>query len=299
MALAPAVVASLCRAAGGAGRPCAQPSPRPVFRPIPSTTLPIAGLPLLFLLAAPPSLAQEPDSAATPESAVAAETPPAPLPPPGEMARCKRLIDAGLYAAARMRLEPIVEQHPKWARAAALLGLTYFKESRFAAAEPLFARALAADAEEIAVRPIYGWTLYSLGELDAAEAMFQSLLDRMPDYAPAHYALGVIHLDRDAVDAARRRFETTVRLAREQDDPPMEGRAHARLGDLYVRLDELEKARRELETALELFPREAEAQFKLSRVLQRLGDAEGAAAARERFERMREEAPGPTGPPSR
>ena len=216
--------------------------------------------------------------------------PPAPLPPPGEMARCKRLIDAGLYQAARMRLEPIVEAHPGWARAVALLALTYYRESRFEVAAPLFARALAADPEEIAIRPLYGWSLYSLGELDAAEAMFRSLIERKPGYAPAHYALGVIHLDRDETGAARERFETAVRLASEQSDPPMAGRAHARLGDLSVRLGDLARAKRELETAVELFPREAEALFKLSRVLQRLGDEEGAAAALARFEAARSEA---------
>lgn len=264
------------------------------FRPMRFATFihrrhgPLAGGLLgLFLLLMPVA------SPAQPPAASEESTTHAPLPPPGEMARAKRLIDAGLYEAARARLEPIVEQHPGWARATALLALTYYKESRFAQAEPLFARALEADPREIAIRPFYGWTLYSLGKLDAAEEMFRSLLGPMPDNAPAHYALGVIHRDRDEVDAARQRFETTVRLAAEQDDPPMEGRAHARLGDLYVRLDDLETAKRELERAVELFPDEVEALFKLSRVLQRLGDPDGAAAARQRFEEAKARVRGP------
>jgi tetratricopeptide (TPR) repeat protein len=214
------------------------------------------------------------------------------------MARCKGLIDAGLYGAARARLEPIVDRHPGWARATALLALTYYKENRFEAAVPLFAKALEADPREIAVRPLYGWSLYSLGELDAAEEMFESLLERKPDYAPAHYALGKIHLDRDQVDAARAHFERTVGLATEQGDPAMAGRAHARLGDLHVRLGDLEAAKRELELAVALFPDEYQALFKLSRVLQRLGDADGAAAARERFEaaKARVQAAGPEPP---
>jgi tetratricopeptide (TPR) repeat protein len=210
------------------------------------------------------------------------------------MARCKALIDAGLYTAARLRLEPIVEQHPAWARAISLLALTYYRESRFEVAARLFARALAADPEEIAARPLYGWSLYSLGALDEAEAMFASLLERRPEYAPAHYGLGLIHLDRDQVDAARASLEATAELARRQADPPMEGRARARLGDLHVRLDDLERARRELELAVELFPDEVDAWFKLSRVLQRLGDGAGAAEARRRFEAARERTrPGP------
>jgi superkiller protein 3 len=203
------------------------------------------------------------------------------------MARCKALIDVGLLNAARSRLEPIVAAHPEWARAVALLGLTYYRENRFERAERLFARALELDPEEIAARPLHGWSLYSLGELGAAAVAFEALLARLPDYAPAHYGLGLVHLDLDETDAARTSLETTVRLARRQGDATMEGRARARLGDLLVRLGDLVAARSELEAAIGLFPDEVDAYFKLSRVLQRLGDAEGAEAARHRFEEAR------------
>ena len=206
------------------------------------------------------------------------------MPPPGEMARCKKLIDAGLYGGARARLEPIVEQHPKWARASLLLGLTYYRESRFEAANRFFARALEADPEELAVRPLYGWSLYSLGELDEAEKMFESLLERRSDYTAAHYGLGRIAVDRDHTDSALKRFGTLVQLASKQQDRAMEGRAHGRLGDLYLRLDDLVAAQRELELAIELFPDDFNALFTLSRVLQRLGDPEGAEEARRKFE---------------
>ena len=209
------------------------------------------------------------------------------MPPPGEMARCKQLIDAGLYGGARARLQPIVEQHPKWARAALLLGLTYYRESRFEAANQLFAQALEADPDEIAVRPLFGWSLYSLGELDAAEKMFESLRSRRPDYTAAHYGLGMIDLDRDRTDSARERFELIAQLASKQEDPTMEGRAHGRLGELYLRLDDLASAKRELELAVELFPRDHGALFTLSRVLQRLGDEQGANDARRRLEEIK------------
>jgi tetratricopeptide (TPR) repeat protein len=214
------------------------------------------------------------------------------------MALCKKLIDAGQVEAARERLLPIVARHPGWARATSLLALTYYRESRFEVAKRLFAQALAADPEELAARPLYGWSLYSLGELEAAGEAFAALLERSPDYAPAHYALGLVHLDRDQVEPARERFETTVRLARQQADPALEGRAHARLGDLFVRLDDLAAARRELELAVRLFPDEREALFKLSRVLERLGDAAGAAEMRTRFEEAKARVrPGGTRPP--
>jgi len=235
-----------------------------------------------------PSLRQETNVDAAPAVL------PAPLPPSGEMARCKQLIDNGLYTAARMRLQPIVDEHPGWARATALLALTYYKESRFAVAAPLFRKALELDPEELAARPFLGWSLYSLGELDEAETMLRSLVERKPEYTPAHYGLGLIAFDRDEIESARQHFETTLALATAQADAVMQGRARARLGDVYVRLDDLERARRELELAVELIPNEHDALYRLSRVLQRLGDAEGAARARERYEAARpDERPAP------
>ena len=270
--------ASIVNPARLLSRPLAQPAARSV-----------ASLLSALLLTAAASVAQAPAAEPRAEDAdVRAQADRPPLPPPGEMARCKRLIDSGMHNAARARLKPIVEQHPEWARAIALLGLSYYREDRFEVAAGLFARALAADPEEIAARPLYGWSLYSLGRPEEAQKMFESLLERKPGYTAAQYALGVIHLERDETDAARQHLEATVRLAREQQDPPMEGRARARLGDLHVRLDDLEAARRELEAALTLLPDEAEALFKLSRVLQRLGDAEGAQDARRRYEAAKE-----------
>ncbi len=242
----------------------------------------------------------EPSPAAAVEAAAAAEVEPkpgqpaaaqkaprAPLPPPGTMAACKKLIDRGLFGGARARLQPILEQHPNWARARLLMGLTYYRESRFEAANEHFAKALEANPGELAVRPFYGWSLYSLGELDAAEQMFESILKPKPDYTAAHYALGMIDLDRDEVEAARAHFDTTIRLGKQQQDEIIQGRGHGRIGDLLLRLGELEGAKEALTRAIELFPDDHNAHFTLSRVLQRLGDEAGAEAARETFEALK------------
>lgn len=203
------------------------------------------------------------------------------------MAQCKKLIDMGLFGGARARLQPIVDQHPSWARALLLLGLTYYRENRFEAANEHFAKALEANPKELAVRPFYGWSLYSLGELDAAQQMFESILQPKPDYTAAHYALGLIDLDRDEVEAAREHFTTTIRLGARQEDMTIQGRGHGRLGDLFLRLGELDAAKRQLTRAIELFPEDHNAHFTLSRVLQRLGDTLGAQAAREKFEELK------------
>ena len=61
-------------------------------------------------------------------------------------------------------------------------------------------------------------------------------------------------------------------------------KAHARLADVHLRRDELDAARSELRTATILWPQHYTAFYKLSRVLNRLGDR---AAADEAFRQYR------------
>lgn len=206
-----------------------------------------------------------------------------------ELARCLQLIRAQRYGEARSRLQGILMQHPAWPRANLLMAITYHKEHRYEEARPLFARVLELDPKEHAARPFYGWCLYYLGEAAECEKMFQSYLDVNPDYSDAHYALGLLAMHRDDTAEAARRFETATQLAAQQNEPRIEGKARARLGDIYARNGELEKARVELEKAVVLRPDAYAAYFKLSRVLQRLGDREGADRARAMHEKIREQ----------
>jgi tetratricopeptide (TPR) repeat protein len=220
------------------------------------------------------------------------------LPPAGEMTRCLDLIRAKQYQAARDRLEPIVLGHPGWARAHFLLGLTYHEEQRYERARPLFARALALDAQERAVLPYYGWCLYYLGEPEDARRQFVEYLETNPGYADAHFALALLDFDRDDLNAAAERFDTAIRLAAAAGDARIEGKARARLADVHVRRGALPAARAELERAVVLRPDAYEAYFKLSRVLERLGDREGAALALRRHDEVREQVRPGARPPS-
>ncbi|MBZ0111911.1 MAG: tetratricopeptide repeat protein [Thermoanaerobaculia bacterium] len=224
-----------------------------------------------------------------PSAAIPAHPPLPPLPPPGEMARCKALIDNGQFEVARTRLLPIVEQHPGWARAALLLGLTYYRQHRFEAARPYFQQALAADPDETAIHPFYGYTLYALGELAEAETVFQSLLEKRPQYASAHYALGLVYLDLDDRKAAAKHLESTIELAAAADDLELAARGQARLGDVLLRNGDLDAARRRLELALTTLDDDPGAVAALSRVLDRLGEHEAAASVRARFETLIED----------
>jgi len=216
---------------------------------------------------------------------------------PDEMARCLELIRAKQYEAARRRLQPIVLAHPGWARAHLLLALTYHEEQRYELARPLFARALELDPQERSVLPFYGWCLYYLGEAEASRRQFTAFLESDPDYADAHFALGLIDYDHDDLKGAAQRFGTTIRLAATAGDARTEGKARARLADVFIRRGELAPARAELERAVLLRPDAYEAFFKLSRVLERLGDHEAAARALAAHEEVRERVrPGPRPP---
>ena len=102
----------------------------------------------------------------------------------------------------------------------------------------------------------------------------------MPAEGDSHFALGLIDLDGDRLDAAERRFREAIRL---QSGNPRRradvAKAHARLGDVYVRRNDLELAKAELIEATRLYRDHYTAHFKLYRVLTRLGETAAADAA--------------------
>jgi tetratricopeptide (TPR) repeat protein len=215
------------------------------------------------------------------------------MPAPGELARAKALIDAGLTGAARMRLEPLVEAHPAWARALGLLGTTYLNERRYQRAVWWFEQTLAADPEELAVRPLHGVALYELGRLEEARAMFASILERRASFAPAHLWLGRIAAELDHTEAARDHFATAIRIAGAGVESTLEAEARMGLAAVLLRHDQLAAARVELELAVALDPDLREAWFRLAHVAARLGDPDAAARASERASAIDPRQPSP------
>lgn len=211
-----------------------------------------------------------------------APAPRGPMPPPGYLDACVRLIQEGRHAEARARLEPIVADHPGWGRVHFYLGLAFHKEARYGEALPLFERATRLDPDYRPAIYYHGWCLYYLGELAAARERFEAFLRARPDYADAVFALGLIDFDRDDLESAGRRFERVIALAEAGNDTEVEAKGRARLADVLVRKGKLRPARVELERSLELAPHNHETWFKLSRVLQRLGEDEKAEEARRR-----------------
>lgn len=200
---------------------------------------------------------------------------------------CLQLILGGEYEKARRLAEELVRSYPGSSNAELLLGRTYHEEHRYELAESHFVRAVEFDPTNYRVRPYYGWCLYNLGKADQARTMFESLLQVKPNHPDPHFALGLLDFDADAFASAEVRFKTAIELAKALPGR-RNGRALVGLADVYVRSGRLEEAKVELERAIKLNPDLYDAYFKLSRVLQRLGNDKGAERARAMYEKVRQ-----------
>jgi tetratricopeptide (TPR) repeat protein len=213
---------------------------------------------------------------------------PGPLPPSDFLPSCLKLIRQRQTARARQLLEPVVADHPGWAKARFYLGLSYHIEKRYERAAELFKRALEVDPLYHTPRVYYGWCLYYLGDPEAAREMFESYLEVKPDYPDVLFALGLIAFDADEIERARRHFERVIALAQERNDAKTEAKARARLADVLIRLDMMKPARVQLERSIEMNRDNFEVYYKLSRVLERLGEPEAAQAARLKHDEVRD-----------
>ncbi len=212
---------------------------------------------------------------------------PKPLPPPDFLPTCLKLIRQRQTARARELLEPVVADHPAWAKARFYLGLTYHREKRYERAAELFKRSLEVDPLYHLQRVYYGWCLYYLGDPEGAREMFESYLEVKPDYPDALFALGLIAFDADEIASAQRLFERVIVLAQTRNDAKTEAKGRARLADVLIRLDMIKPAKVQLERSIELNPDNFEVYYKLSRVLERLGEREAAQAARLKHDEVR------------
>lgn len=213
------------------------------------------------------------------------------------LAAAEKAIAAGDYSAGRNLLQPIIADRPaaNWPRF--LLALTHHKEKRYAEARPLFEAVIEGGFTHpklVQVFYFYGWCLYYLGDLAGAARGFEAASALEPNNADAHFGLGLTHYELQRFDAAEQELRTALAMFAKADfakDASARvdlAKAHARLGDVCYALDRFDEAREHLQQCVQIHPRHYEAWFRLSRVLLRLGDKDGAEAARAKGEEWQE-----------
>ncbi len=223
---------------------------------------------------APVAPAETPARSATPP---ARETAPEPIPLGPRLVAMATLISRQQTDVARDRLQQYLQEHPDDGQAAFLLGLTYHREKRYTLARPWFESAAGLAPDYHPIHHFHGWCLYYLGDMPGARAAFERHLGLMPGEGDSHFGLGLIAVDDDRLDDARRRFLKAIEL--QEGNPKRQrdvSKAHARLADVHIRRGESQQARAELQRATELWPQHYAAFYKLSRVLNRLGESESA-----------------------
>ncbi len=103
------------------------------------------------------------------------------------------------------------------------------------------------------------------GRLDKAIARYRKALEIRPDFAEAHYDLGLIFARLDRLDEAITEYRNALEIK------PDYAEAHNNLGSILARLGRSDEAITEYRKALEINPHWAEVQNNLGAALKRIG----------------------------
>ncbi len=139
-----------------------------------------------------------------------------------------------------------------------------------------YAAAVAMDPSDLRWRYFAGVILQERGRLAKAEKAFREVIEKEPDYAPAHQRLGTILFENKRYDQAAEAFTQAVRRSAQQPTGYV-GLARVRLETGFY-----DEAVGLLTSAIATRPSDCEAHHLLGRAYQKLGRLE---EAREAFER--------------
>jgi tetratricopeptide (TPR) repeat protein len=142
------------------------------------------------------------------------------------------------------------------------------------------ARAVELAPDDLEIRYWHGRALHVAGRKAKAIAVLEEVVARDPEHGAAHKRLGLIHLDDGDAQRASEHFGVAEELLPRDPGVPFQ---HANV----LLEDDPEGARAAYERALAIDPTFAPAHNGLAGVLYRLGDVDGAQAAKEAFETWR------------
>lgn len=153
-----------------------------------------------------------------------------------------------------------------------LMGLSRHQRQDRARALALVRRAVALAPGHVDAINNLGNILVEDGQLDEAEATYQRVLDLRPEFANAHANLGIVRRRKHDLAGA----ETALRRALALD--PKHGAAHHNLGAILQDTDRPGEALASFQQALTLLPYDGDSYRRVGATLYALGRAEEAAA---------------------
>lgn len=118
-------------------------------------------------------------------------------------------------AKAEEAFKRALELNPNYAPALNSLATLYNNQKRFEEAAAMSARAAAAGGGLVTADAIYnqGVILWNTGNIKEARAKFEEALRLNPEFAPAHFQLGMAQLNEGQIQEAVASFETYLKLA--------------------------------------------------------------------------------------
>jgi tetratricopeptide (TPR) repeat protein len=130
-------------------------------------------------------------------------------------------------------------------------------------AEEALGKALALNPGDVNAETLLGWAQMGQGKLDAAMAIFEHVLERVPDHAMALMNVGYVHYKRGDHDMAVDNLTTAIAF---DSDRKAMLYAHFFLGLVHFEREQYADAIGALLRAIELGPNMIEARFELGRV---------------------------------
>jgi Flp pilus assembly protein TadD len=130
-------------------------------------------------------------------------------------------------------------------------------------AEEALGKALALNPGDVNAETLLGWAQMGQGKLDAAMAIFEHVLERVPDHAMALMNVGYVHFKRGQHDMALENLTTAIAF---DSDRKAMLYAHFFLGLVHFEREQYADAIGALQRAIELGPNMIEARFELGRV---------------------------------
>lgn len=195
------------------------------------------------------------------------------------------LVEAKRLPAALEVANKTVAAFPASASALRMQGQVLLKVSQYTDAVRAYRRAVELDPSSLDAQIGLASAQWGAGMRAEAQSGFEKLIKQHPRDAAVHETYAALLLDSVPDDASETRAGMLLKTAVNLDATRAE--SHYRLGNLALKNSAAAEALQEFETAARLAPRESKIQFALARLYRRLGRADDAAAAMQRFEELK------------